>query len=774
MKVTVVTNILTPYRVPLFAQLAQQIEDCTVLLMAKQEENRQWEIESVPFKSEVLPGWHIRPTGAEVSLHFNYGVMRRLRQINPDLVLSGGFAPAHLAAFLYCKRTRTRYVQWGEFTLRDGAQSSRLRRWLRRTMIGGADACIASSSEARAAFMHYGANEQRILTAPMPIEIERIHEEVVAIKRTAEHHARRRCYPGPVLLSVGRLLDAKGCRQLFEVYQRVCAVRSDVSLLLVGDGPDRDVYERLCRERGWQRVQFVGHVERSMLSHYLALGDLFIFATLSDTFGAVLSEAMAAELPVLSSIHAAATKDLVRDGVNGWTLDPLDQASSADRILHLLSLSQEERRDMGRAAYESVKPTDINPSVDSMLRFLRGTMVGMGRSVSVDSTPTLLSSENANAVRSRLLIIGPTPPPYHGVSMAIRTMLNSELVDRFDVMYLDITDRRGIGHVNKPDWHDVWLFLRQWFRLVWTLVRWRPEIVYLVLSQSTIGVIRDSWFVWPAWLAGAEIVVHLHGGAFRPWYEGRARLMKTYTRLLLRTVARMVVLGEMFRSQFCGLVDTGRIMVVPNGIADVVGVVRPARPPQGRRRVLYLNTLNKMKGALVLLEAIALLQQRRSDVEFIFAGPWSHEAHQREAEAFIARHNLAASIHFTGEVGDEAKWALLQNADLFVFPGIQQEGQPMVVLEAMAAGLPILFTEQGCLRETLIDGESGVAVVVGDPSSLAEKMLWLLDHPQFMERIGKQARARYEREYTLKQHIERLVAVFAGLGPDPDRPASVQ
>ena len=95
MNVVVVTNILTPYRVPLFEALAEQCEQFTVLLMAEREENRQWVFGELPFRTEVLPGWHVRPRGAEVSLHLNYGVVRRLRLLNPDIVLSGGFAEVH-------------------------------------------------------------------------------------------------------------------------------------------------------------------------------------------------------------------------------------------------------------------------------------------------------------------------------------------------------------------------------------------------------------------------------------------------------------------------------------------------------------------------------------------------------------------------------------------------------------------------------------------------------------------------------------------------------
>jgi glycosyltransferase involved in cell wall biosynthesis len=763
MKLAVVTNILTPYRVPLFEAIARKCEQFTVFLMAEQEENRQWDIGPVPFRTEVLPGWHIRPQGAEVSFHLNYGVMRRLRRMNPDVVLSGGFAPAHLASFAYCKLFKKRYVQWGEFTLRDGARTSPVRRFLRRTMIRGADACIASSGEAREAFLHYGATSGTILTVPMPIEVERIHDEVVAIKQTAEHVDCRRGYPGPVLLSVGRLIDAKGCRQLFDLYGRVCEVRPDVSLVLVGDGPDRAAYESLRDERGWQRVHFVGHVEPSSLSRYLALGDLFVFPTLSDTFGAALSEAMAAELPVLSSIHAAATQDLVLDGLNGWAFDPLQPGLGAARVLEFLAASPKQQRTMGQAAYQAVRHTDVVLAADEMVRFLESVAVpypkgGMNR-----------PEHGCEAGRDRVpvLIVGPTPPPYHGVAMAIKTLLDPKLHESFEVHHLELADRRGIGHVNKPDLHDVVLFASQWIELLGLLFRRRPRIVYLVLSQSTVGVLRDSLFMWLAALSGAKVVAHLHGAAFQDWYVRRWFPMRGYTRVLMRAVARAIVLGESLRDQFQGLVAPDHIAVVPNGIPDCgVGCVGT---PKLRRRwqVLYLNTLNKMKGALVLLEAIALVLQKRTDVEFVFAGPWSHDEHRREADAYIASHQLAAFITFTGQVVGEEKRALLHSADLFVFPGIQQEGQPLVVLEAMAAGLPILFTNRGCLGETLCDGESGIEVPAGDAGELAVQIQGLLCRPDEMRRLGANARLKFEQEYTLDRYLDRMIALFEEVAASP-------
>ena len=145
----------------------------------------------------------------------------------------------------------------------------------------------------------------------------------------------------------------------------------------------------------------------------------------------------------------------------------------------------------------------------------------------------------------------------------------------------------------------------------------------------------------------------------------------------------------------------------------------------------------------------------------MFAGPWSHAEDKRWADQFIAQQGITEYIWFSGQVYGDEKKALFESADVFAFPGVQQEGQPLVVIEAMAAGLPVIFTDRGCLRDTVITGETGIEVPINDPHRLADRILWLLDHPDDMKAMGKRARQRYESLYTKKHHIENMIEVFA-------------
>ena len=102
--------------------MADQVDDFSVIVMAQREENRQWNIQPTAFPVHILPGVHIRPWGATVSIHLNYGVIDLLRRLDPDVVLNAGLERANIAAFYYCKRYRKSFIHWAHLSLEDGAE----------------------------------------------------------------------------------------------------------------------------------------------------------------------------------------------------------------------------------------------------------------------------------------------------------------------------------------------------------------------------------------------------------------------------------------------------------------------------------------------------------------------------------------------------------------------------------------------------------------------------------------------------------------------------
>lgn len=368
--------------------------------------------------------------------------------------------------------------------------------------------------------------------------------------------------------------------------------------------------------------------------------------------------------------------------------------------------------------------------------------------------------------RPTVLILGPTPPPYHGVSVMMQTLLQSKIMQRFNVVVLDTADRRDISHVEAPDWHDVVLFVRQFFTNIMLLIRFRPALFYLPICQTRLGFVRDTFFLAPAFLAGSRVVVHLHGGtAFADLFSQGGALWRNFMNLVLRRVARFVVLGEVHRSIPQRWVSPELVSVVPNGI-EVFSAPssQPMVEPATRRarfRILFLSTLNEGKGLFVLLEAIHLVVHQSPDVECVIAGPWWRAETKVAAEQLIVKWGLQGVVTFVGSVSGESKASFLRSGDIFVFPSIYRlEGQPLVILEAMCAGLPIVASDIGSLSETIEEGITGFIVPQNDPQAVCERILKLFHDPELRRAMSEAGRARFHRLYTASVFADNLERAF--------------
>ena len=370
-RLAILTNILAPYRIPLFERIGGFIEESDIILMAEREENRQWELQRHTFKTHLLPGIHWKPPGHDVSFHFNWGTFALLRRLGPDAVVSGGFTLANLSAFIYCKLFGKPFIPWGEMSeVGDIRNAGLIRRTLRRILIRWSEGAIGSTSEARGVFEHYGAKKDRILVSCMPIDVDFYHRLSEEFRGTEEWKEIRSRYSRPILLSVGQLTDRKGYKELFEIYEKILVHIPTASILIVGDGPQRADLEKLVLNRGWRNVHFTGFQQPATLIKYLSVADLFIFHTLHDPFGAVVTEAMSAGLPVVSSIYGAVTTDFVQNGVSGYCIDPRNAEQSAEAILRALRMTEAQKEIMVEKAYARAAMTTFDSEAERMTRFV--------------------------------------------------------------------------------------------------------------------------------------------------------------------------------------------------------------------------------------------------------------------------------------------------------------------------------------------------------------------------------------------------------------------
>jgi glycosyltransferase involved in cell wall biosynthesis len=360
-----------------------------------------------------------------------------------------------------------------------------------------------------------------------------------------------------------------------------------------------------------------------------------------------------------------------------------------------------------------------------------------------------------------VLVIGPLPPPYHGGSVATRTLLASAVGQRFRLVHVDTTDGRGMDNIGRLDAGNIGLALTHLRRYLRLLRRERPDLVYVPLAQNRLGILRDALFLLPARMLRIRVVLHFHGGGFREFYERTDPATRGVVRASLRGVARAIVLGQRLRAMLAGLVPAARVAVVPNGIADPYdGTLARAEPRPGCCHVVYLGTLMEAKGFLDVLAAAALLAPLRPALRYTLAGDFFRPSDRERTERSLDA-GLRERVELAGVVEGARKAELLRGADLFVLPThYANEGHPYVILEAMAAGLAIITTPRAAIPETIVDGETGVLVPERDPQALAAAIRRLADDPALRERLGRAARDRFLERYTLGTWATEMTAAF--------------
>jgi glycosyltransferase involved in cell wall biosynthesis len=202
------------------------------------------------------------------------------------------------------------------------------------------------------------------------------------------------------------------------------------------------------------------------------------------------------------------------------------------------------------------------------------------------------------------------------------------------------------------------------------------------------------------------------------------------------------------------LTPPGRLTVIHNGVRDVGGEFR-ANPGNSPVRIVCVARLDKPKDHATLLRALAGLQSLDWELELIGEGPL-----EDGLRALAGRLGIADRVRFAGYLPDPA--GALARAHIFVLVS-RSEGFPRSVLEAMRAGLPVVASDVGGIKEAIDNGENGLLVPPGDTRALASALEWFIAGPESRCRSGALGRRIYERQFTLERMAEETLAAYKTL-----------
>jgi glycosyltransferase involved in cell wall biosynthesis len=280
----------------------------------------------------------------------------------------------------------------------------------------------------------------------------------------------------------------------------------------------------------------------------------------------------------------------------------------------------------------------------------------------------------------------------------------------------------------------------------------KPQCAVIPISQTTVGFIKDAVFIAMCKWFGVKVIVHLHGSVLLDWYNKTNPIIKHITKKILTNTNGAIVLGNNLKYIFEPFLPLHKIHVVPNG-ANYTFNTLPKNT--ATLQLLYLGNLQATKGIIDVIDALVLLKNKHNTLfECNIIGAWRDDVTKNYCTSKVAEHGL--NVHFRGVVTGTDKNQYYEQAHVFVFAPRAPEGHPWVIVEAMAAGLPIISTNKGAIVESVIDGYNGY--IVGDkcPEAIAQHLHSLATDNNLLSTLSSNAIAHYNANFTETKMVQQL------------------
>jgi glycosyltransferase involved in cell wall biosynthesis len=348
---------------------------------------------------------------------------------------------------------------------------------------------------------------------------------------------------------------------------------------------------------------------------------------------------------------------------------------------------------------------------------------------------------------SHVVMVGTSFETRGGIASVLQTYRAAGLFDRWPVDFV-ATHRDGSRALR------LLKALGGFFTFLALACR-HPRAVLHVHSASRASFWRKAVFMSLALAARWPVIFHLHGGGFATFHDAECGpVRRALVRFFLDRASCIVVVSQRWRAWMHRATRNPKVVVIANAVA--------MPPPSAAREtatIAFAGRCGAVKGVPELLQAAATLARRFPALRIELAGDGDLDAMRAQALAL----GLGSRVEFRGWVGAHECHDLMSRATVFALPS-HAEGLPVSLLEAMAAGCPVIASAVGGIPDVISDGFNGLLVPPGDPVALARALERLLADPSLAFAMGRAARATIASRFTADLALEKLGRIYSNLG----------
>lgn len=352
-------------------------------------------------------------------------------------------------------------------------------------------------------------------------------------------------------------------------------------------------------------------------------------------------------------------------------------------------------------------------------------------------------------MQRQIVMIGTRRDTKGGIASVVNVYLNAGLFDRWNAIYIP-THCEG-------SWASKLLIAIYACLRVFILLA-SGQVLALHVHSATRGSFwRKRVFMLLAFTFRVPVILHMHGGEFlKFFYDECTPRKQRKIRSVLQRCTYIIAVSEKGKADLLQLAPTSNVIAIANPV-EIPAWTETS--PSAHGTLLYLAHLRHKKGIYDLLNAMRPLIGDFPDLCLVAGGDGEvGEVRRKSRELGLAEH-----VELVGWVQGDNKAELLRKSWLFVLPS-HFEGLPMAVLEAMAAGLPVVSTAVGGIPQVVRDGVDGFIIPPGDVDALERAIRKLLIDSNLRQRMGASARQRIRSKFSAQIVVPQIETIWESLG----------
>ncbi len=501
---------------------------------------------------------------------------------------------------------------------------------------------------------------------------------------------------------VGRLVNEKAYDVFLKAAGEIARVMPETRFLIIGEGRERQSLESSAKTLGIKdKVLFLG--ERNDVPELINLFDVSVLSSRMESFPVTLLEYMACSRPIVATM-VGGNSEIIQNGKTG-ILVPLENYIALAKAITKLLLDEDSARKMAKSARESVEDNfSINRMMEKMQRFF------------IEASGAPLKNQ------VHVIMTGPSLEVKGGISGFAKYYIKEDFSEKFRIIYHSTT-------VDGNKIKKLFFYIKSVFIFILKLISDRKIKIVHICSSSEGSFYRKAVILFLSKAFGKKAIFHIHGSRF---YNKAHFLRRFCVKKALDISDSVLVLSKEWVIALKRMTNNKNIKMIPNAVDTSCFKITVAGKESHGLNILAVSKLTKQKGTYDILDIVPLVVKEMPEVKFYFAGNGELE----KVKALCKARGIENNVVLLGWLDRDRLVEVFKDASIFILPSYQ-ECFPVSILEAMAAGLPVISTRVGGIPEMIEDGRNGFLVEPGKTQELYKRIMELLKDNNLRDSMAK-------------------------------------